>query len=67
MIAVRAAPLPIKLVADTFPETVNTLEEVLNEKALLAPALPALLKITSPFEPGTTMLPEMLPCTLPMK
>ena len=69
--AANALPLPVntpvlavKLGAVTVPFIDNELERLLNEKALLEPAFPSLLNITSPFEPVTAKLPEILPTTL---
>ncbi len=48
-----------------LPFAVNTLLEKLNLRLSLAPALPLSLYNTAVFDPGTTMLPLMLPITLP--
>ena len=69
--AVSADPLPVntpvlavKAGAVTVPFTDNALETLLNVNALLEPALPSLLKMTSVFEPVTAKLPDILPTTL---
>jgi len=69
--AVNALPLPVNTPvlavnagAVIVPFTDRALETLLNENPLLDPALPSLLKITSPFEPVTAKLPEILPTTL---
>ena len=57
-------PPVIKLSPVILPVTVMALEALSNVNALLEPALPSLLKITSLFEPVTAKLPEILPTTL---
>ena len=51
-----------------LPLTVSKLgPAVSNLNPALAPALPALLKITCVFDPGTVKLPVMLPANVPTK
>ena len=60
-------PPVFKLSPVMLPITDRALVALSNVNALLEPALPSLLKITSLFEPVTAKLPEILPITLPKK
>ena len=67
MFSACTLPAVIKLPADKLPEAVTTLLVLLNVNAVLVLALPASLNTTPVLEPGITMLPLMLPTTLPIK
>ena len=67
MFSACTLPLVIKLPADILPEAVTTLLDLLNVNAVLVLALPASLNTTPVLEPGITILPLILPTTLPIK
>ena len=60
-------PPTLTLPIDALDATVTRLLVLLNVKAVLVLALPSSLNTTPVFEPGITMLPEILPITLPKK
>ena len=60
-------PAVIKLPTSALPTIVTKLLVLLNVNAVLVLALPASLNTTPVLEPGITMLPLILPTTLPIK
>ena len=60
-------PPVIRLAPVTFPVTDTEFDILLNVNAVLELALPASLNTTPVLDPGITILPEILPTTLPMK
>ena len=66
--AAETSPVVLKLPDWVLPATVSKFgPAVSNVNPAEAPALPALLKITCVFDPGTTKLPVILPAKLPTK
>ena len=67
VIELNVEPLPINLLAVTLPAALKMFDAASNVNPELAPALPLSLNNTCVLDPGTTILPEMLPWKLPRK